>query len=68
MRISEGQCGFMKKKSTTDVTFALRVLMEKYRKSQKDLHCVFVKLEKAEDRVPREELWNRMRKSEDGEM
>lgn len=57
----------MKKKSTTDVTFALRVLMEKYRKSQNGLHCVFVKLEKAENRVPREELWNR-RKSEDGEM
>ena len=33
--------------STTDATFALRVLMEKYREEQKELHCVFVDLEKA---------------------
>ena len=50
-------------KETTDAVFALRMLMEKYRESQRELHCVFVDLEKAYDSVPLEELWYCMRKS-----
>ncbi|KAL7844615.1 hypothetical protein SRHO_G00231540 [Serrasalmus rhombeus] len=63
VQISEQQFGFMPRKSTTDAVFALRVLVEKYREDQKELHFVFVDLEKAYDMVPREELWYCMRKS-----
>ena len=63
LTFSEQQYGFMPVKSTTDALFALRVLMEKYREGQKELHCVFVDLEKAYDKVPREEVWYCMRKS-----
>ena len=54
----------MLRKGTTDAMFALRMLMEKYREGQRELHCIFVNLEKAYDRVPREELCYCMRKPE----
>ncbi|KAK3525616.1 hypothetical protein QTP70_000930 [Hemibagrus guttatus] len=63
VEICEQQYGFMPRKSTTDAIFAVRILMEKYRDGQRELHCVFVDLEKAYVRVPREELWYCMRKS-----
>ena len=43
--------------------FVLRMLMEKYREGQRELHCVFVDLKKAYDKFPREKLWYCMRKS-----
>ena len=60
---SKQQYGFMPEKGSTDDMFALRVLMKKYREGQGKLHCVFMDLEKAYDRVLREELWYCMRKS-----
>ena len=63
LEISKQQYGFMPEKITTDVMFALRMLMEKYREGQRKLHCVSVDLEKAYDRVPRENQWYCMGKS-----
>ena len=37
--------------------------MEKWREGQKELHCVFIGLERAYDRVPRDELWECMRQA-----
>ena len=46
---------FVKEKSTTNASFALRQLQERYSEGQQDLHCVFISLEKAYDRVPGED-------------
>ena len=59
--ISEEQFVFVKGKSTTYTIFALRQRQERYREEQQDLHCVFIELGKAYDRVPREELYLGMR-------
>ena len=53
-KIADNQFGFRPGKSTTEPIFALIMLPEKYKEKNKELHMVFVDLEKAYDRVLRE--------------
>ena len=58
MSITDEQFGFVKGKSTTDAIVALRKRQERY---IEDLHCVFIDMKKAYDRVPWEGLYWCMR-------
>ena len=59
--IKEEQVGFRAGRSTTEQTFNLRILCEKYLQHQQSLYHVFVDFKKAFDRVWHAALWATMR-------
>ena len=55
--IGEEQCGFRRGRGCVDQIFTVRNVSEKYMSRGKDIYWAFMDLEKAYDRIDRENLW-----------
>ena len=57
-----GQAGLRKDHRTTDQTFVLRTLIESVRARKVPLFTCFVDFKKAYDTIPRDKLWEKLRR------
>ena len=60
--LPESQAGFRQERSTIDMIFVARQLLEKAREQQKEMSLAFIDLRKAFDTVNREMLWRTLAK------
>jgi hypothetical protein len=55
--VTENQFESMPGRLTMETIFLIRQLMERCREQKKDMHMIFIELEKAYDKVPRNVMW-----------
>jgi hypothetical protein len=55
--VTENQFGFMSGRSTMETIFLIRQLMKRCREQKKDMHMIFIDLEKTYDKVTRNVMW-----------
>jgi hypothetical protein len=55
--VTKNQFGFMPGRSTMEAIFLIKQLMERCKEQKKDLHMVFIDLEKTYDKVHRNVMW-----------
>jgi hypothetical protein len=59
--IEESQCGFRTHRGTQDLIFTIRQISEKTIETGREVHLCFIDLEKAFDRIKREDVWKSLR-------
>jgi Reverse transcriptase (RNA-dependent DNA polymerase)/Endonuclease-reverse transcriptase len=65
-KLGEWQHGFRPNRSTSDLIFSMKMILEKTWEFNDKTYLAFLDLEKAFDRVPRQKLWQAMQQAEYG--